>query len=218
MESDNLTSASPIRILLVDDHPAVRQGLAIFLAPEGFRCAEADSRTGALARLEEEKFDLVIVDLSLEGEDGLALISDLRECSVPVLVYSMHDDARRVRTAFAAGALGYATKREFDSILVQGIREVVAGRRFVSPKAVAALAESLAGAPPDDALSKLSANESKVYDLLGQGEGTFDIAGALQISPRTVESYCARILVKLNLKGMHELRRHAIDHLQKHPR
>ncbi len=216
MDFDSVKGSPPIRILLVDDHPAIRQGLALFLAPEGIVCAEASGRIEALAHVEERCPGLAIVDLSLDGEDGTALISDLHERHVPVLVYSMHSDARRVKSAFAAGALGYVTKRELDSVLVQGIREVAAGRRFVSPKAAAALAESLIGSPADDALQRLSPHERKVYELLGHGEDTFDIASALHISNRTVESYYARMQVKLNLNGMYDLRRHAIEYLQKH--
>jgi len=214
-----VTPAPPIRVLLVDDHPAVLQGLALLLAPEGIDvCAEAGGRADALARVEERRPNLAIVDLSLDGEDGLALIADLHERAVPVLVYSMHSDARRVRSAFAARALGYVTKREFHRVLVQGIREVAAGRRFVSPKAAVALAESLTGSPADSAVQTLSPHERKVYELLGQGEGACEIAAALRISNHTVESYYARIQVKLDLNGMQELRRHAIEHFRKHAR
>ena len=213
-----LLTPSPIRVLLVDDHPAVRQGLALLLAPEGVQvCAEADGRANALAHVEKRRPDLAIVDLSLDGEDGLALIADLHQRDVPVLVYSMHNDARRIGSAFAAGALGYVTKREFQSVLVHGIREVAAGRRFVSPIATEALAESLTVSPDADPLHGLSPHEGTVYKLLGQGADTSDIASDLRISRHTVESYYSRILVKLDLNGMHELRRHAIEHFQKHP-
>jgi DNA-binding NarL/FixJ family response regulator len=219
MDSGDVNSSPPIRVLLVDDHPAVREGLALLLAPEGIEvCAEAGGRADALARVEERPPDLAIVDLSLDGEDGLALISDLHRRAVPVLVYSMHTDARRVGTAFEAGALGYVTKRAFHGILVQGIREVAAGRRFVSPGAAAALAGSLAGSPPEDAVQNLSPHERSVYELLGQGQNTFDIAAALHVSSHTVESYYERIKVKLDLNGMHELRRHAIHRSQKSTR
>ena len=219
MDSDYVTASSPIRVLLVDDHPAVRQGLALLLAPEGIdACAEAGGKNQALKRVGECRFELAIIDLSLDGEDGLTLVADLHQRGVPVLVYSMHKDAQHVGDAFAAGALGYVTKRELQGVLVQAIREVAAGHRFVSPLAAGALAERLKGMPADDALQKLSPHERRVYELIGQGEDIFDIAAALRISHHTVESYYERILVKLNLNGMHELRRHAIDHLQKHVR
>lgn len=206
-----------IHVLLVDDHPAVRQGLALLLAPEDIVVScEAGGRADALVCLEQRCADLAILDLSLDGEDGLALIADLRRRAVPVLVYSMHDDPGHVRDAIAAGALGYVTKRDFHSVLVQAIREVAAGRRFVSPNATGALLEGMAGSSNEDPVQSLSAHERKVYELLGGGDDIYDIAAALGITPHTVESYYSRILVKLNLSGMHGLRRHAIAHLQKH--
>jgi DNA-binding NarL/FixJ family response regulator len=124
----------------------------------------------------------------------------------------MHEDGPHVKKAFAAGALGYVTKREVHRVLVQAISEVAAGRRFVSPRAAVALAEQVAGDPADTILRELSRQEQEVYGLLGVGETTKQIAAAMEISTRTVESYCDRILVKLGLEGMHELRRHAISH------
>lgn len=219
MDSGDVNSSSPIRVLLVDDHPAVREGLALLLASDGIEvCAEAGGHADALARADECCPDLAIVDLSLDGEDGLALISDLNRRAVPVLVYSMHTDARHVGSAFEAGALGYVTKRALHGVLMQGIREVAAGRRFVSPGGAAALAESVTGSAPGDAVQKLSQNERRVYELLGQGQDTFDIAATLHISNHTVESYYERIKFKLYLSGMHELRRHAIHRSQKSTR
>ncbi len=216
MDSSHVISSPPIRILVVDDHPAVRQGLAYMLASEGIEvCAQAGGRADALARVEESRPDLAVVDLSLEGEDGVALIAEMRARDLPVLVYSMHNDAPRVGSAFAAGALGYVTKRELQAVLVQAIREVAQGRRFASPIAAAALAESVTAPPADDPFQKLSAHERKVYELLGRGQDTLDIAAALHVSNHTVESYYERIKVKLDLNGMHELRRHAIHRSQK---
>jgi DNA-binding NarL/FixJ family response regulator len=215
MDSDIVNSAPAIRVLLVDDHPAVREGLGLLLALEGIEvCAEAGGSAEALTKADRHRPDTAIVDLSLDGEDGVTLISELHKRALPVLVYSMHTDPRRVRNAFEAGALGYVTKRAFHGILVHGIREVAAGRRFVSPCAAAALAESLTGSPPEDAVQKLSHNEQRVYELLGQGQDTYDIAAALHISSHTVESYYERIKLKLDLNGMHELRRHAVQSSQ----
>jgi DNA-binding NarL/FixJ family response regulator len=208
--------SASIHALLVDDHPAVRRGLALLLASEDIVvCGEAAGRAEALACLEKRRPGLAIVDLSLDGEDGTKVIADLRERGIAVLAYSMHQDPRHVQGAIAAGALGYVTKRELDAVLVQAIREVAAGRRFLSPSAASALAESVTGAAADN-VEKLSPNERQVYELLGQGADTLDIAAALHISNHTVESYYSRILVKLELTGMYELRRHAIARLQKH--
>lgn len=207
---------SRLRVLLVDDHPAVRQGLALLLAPEGMEvCAEAGGHREALAQVQKLRPDVAIVDLSLDGEDGAALIAELQRFDVPAVVYSMHNDPRHVHAALAAGALGYVTKREFHGVLVQAIREAAAGRRFVGPRAAAALAESVTESV-GDGLEKLSPHEHQVYEMLGEGADTFDIANALGITHHTVESYYSRILIKLGIHGMHELRRQAIAHLQKH--
>ena len=215
MDSDPVTGSASIRAMIVDDHPAVRQGLGLLLGPEGVTvCAEADGRAEALARIEECRPDLVLVDLSLGEEDGLVLLADLHERAVPTLVYSMYEDGRHVESAFAAGALGYVTKRELRQVLVQAIREVAAGRRFVSPKAALALADRIAEAQTDAPHDELSNQERQVYRRLGEGETTSEIAAAMNISARTVESYYARILVKLGLDGMHELRRNAINYLR----
>ena len=203
----------PIRILAVDDHPAVREGLAMLVSSQGMEiCAEAGTRAEALARAKECRPDLAIVDLSLDREDGLSLIADLKSRGVPALVYSMHNDPQRVEEAFAAGALGYVTKSEFRGVLIEAIRMVCGSRRFVSPRAAIALAERLNGSQADNAETALSAKEQEVYDLLGKGEGTFEIARALNISTHTVESYYSRIQLKLGLDGMYRLRRHAINH------
>jgi len=201
----------PIHILIVDDHPAVRQGVAVLLAPDGIEvCAEAERPDEALQRLGECHPDVALVDLSLDGEDGTPLIAQLCARGVKVLVYSMYHDARRVSAAFAAGALGYVTKREFHNILVDGIRAVAAGRRYASPKAGAALAESAAGIPTPASARPLSPKEAEVYLALGHGMDADEIAAALGIGESTVQTYFDRLLVKLNLKGMHELRRRAI--------
>ena len=209
---DSAVAASArIRVLLVDDHPAVRQGLALLLSMHGIEVDnEASGRAEALARVEERRPDMAIVDLTLEAEDGASLIAELRTRRVPALAYSMHKDARHVEHAFAAGALGYVTKRELHEVLLQAIHEVAAGRRFVSPMAGAALSEQVSRTHGDAGVHELSRQEREVYELLGSGEGTYEIAAALKISTRTVESYYARILVKLGLNGMHALRQHAL--------
>jgi DNA-binding NarL/FixJ family response regulator len=217
MDLEQPSALPAISILLVDDHPAVRKGLTLLLAPEGIAvCAEAGGRNEALRCVEECRPDLALVDLSLGGEDGLILVVDLRARAVPSLVYSMHEDARHVEGAFAAGALGYVTKREIDRVLVQAIREVAARHRFVSPIAAVALSERISGPVENNAGRALSKQERQVYNLLGQGEGTIEIAAALHISTRTVESYYTRIMDKLGLAGMHDLRRHAINSLRSH--
>ena len=204
-----------VRILVVDDHPAVREGLALLVSSEGIEtCSQASTHAEALAQVAHCRPDMAIVDLSLDGEDGLTLVHELTSARLPVLVYSMHSDAQHVEAAFAAGALGYVTKSEFRGALVEAIRSVAAHRRFLSPRAASAAAELLPGAKTDDSLKALSAKEREVYRLVGTGDGTGQIAAALGISTHTVESYYSRIQVKLDLEGMYEHRRHAIDHFR----
>ena len=211
MSPGQIRSPAPTRILVVDDHPAVREGLMLLVSSEGMEvCAQAGCRAEAMSCAEEDRPHLAVVDLSLDAEDGLLLLAQLRALGVPALVYSMHGDAHHVQRAFAEGALGYVTKSEFRGVLVEAIRAVASGQRFVSPRAARALAEGLTEPRPGD-VESLSGQEREVYRLLGRGDGAHEIAAAMDISPHTVESYYARIQQKLGVEGMHELRRHAID-------
>ncbi len=219
MSPDESGAPARLRILVVDDHPAVHEGLSLLVSPEGMEiCAKARRRADALKHVGSGGPDLAIVDLSLEDEDGLLLVSDLKAHGVPVLVYSMHGDVRHVEGAFAAGALGYVTKLEFHSVLLEAIHAVSAGSRFVSPKAAAALAQRLNEAQADEIVDALSDKERQVFELLGKGEGTYEIAARMNISTHTVASYYSRIQIKLGLEGMYELRRHAIEFFHKRSR
>lgn len=205
----------PLRLLVVDDHPAVRAGLSLLVASENVLIwAEAACRDDALRQLNAERPDLALVDLSLDGEDGLGLVGDLRRLEVPVLVYSMHSDADHIGEALTAGALGYVTKTEIRDVLLEGIRAVAAGRRFISPKAALVLADRFSELPADDPVASLSHKEQEVFRLIGEGEGTAEIAATLGISTHTVESYYIRIQLKLEVQGMYELRHRAIQHLR----
>lgn len=205
-------AAEPIpanHILLVDDHPLVRQGLATVLSQAGFAvCGEASNVTETLEHAQLASADLAIVDLSLTEEDGVDLIATLRARGVRVLVYTMHEESARVTGALTAGAGGYVTKREVAQYLVEAVREVLAGKVYVSPRAAAGLAKRVANHSPG-ALA-FSEQQRHVYRLLGEGACAGEIAAQLHVSPRTVESYCARMIEKLGLSGMKELRRQAI--------
>ncbi len=149
-----------------------------------------------------------MIDLSLGRESGLTLLRDLRDfgCEVPLLVYSMHEDAFHIEQALSAGAAGYVTKRELPSVLALAIKEVLEGAKYVGPRAAAVLeASGDRGCAPE----ALSARELQVYTYLGHGYTTAGIAEKLDVSRRTVDSYYARIIEKLKLRGMEELRRHA---------
>jgi DNA-binding NarL/FixJ family response regulator len=198
----------PVRVLLVDDHPAVRQGLRLVLEHQGMAvCGEAAGPERALALAAQADAQLVIVDLSLGQENGLHLLADLtrRHPRLQTLVYSMHEDPGHIRRALRAGARGYQGKGEAIELLVQGLREVLAGRIYLSPRIAQALARAEASGS-----ESLSRKEQDIYGLLGQGLPTAAIAARLDLSPRTVETYFARMQAKLRLAGTRELRQQAI--------
>ncbi|HSJ05114.1 MAG TPA: response regulator transcription factor [Longimicrobiales bacterium] len=210
-------SKQPAGVLLVDDHPAVREGLALLLAQDGIAVlAEAGGRSELEAALARGSPRIALLDLSLGAESGMDLIDVLVDRGIPVLIYSMHEDGAIIRRTLAAGARGYVTKRELHRVLIEAIREVDAGREYLGPRAAHALAAHLRGiGDGDDAgersrLRDLSSRERQVYRMLGEGATTSEIAAAMQVSTRTVESYCARLMEKLGLNGMRRLRRDAI--------
>jgi DNA-binding NarL/FixJ family response regulator len=204
-------SNGPRRILIVDDHPAMRQGLALLLSRRGFHVAgEAERKQEALELAISERPDLAVVDLSLKSESGIDLITELRDIGVPSLVYSMHEEPHYIKRAFAAGARGYATKGEVSRVLAEAIDKVIAGERYVSPQAAQAFADKTLFSPGNGQIKQLSPQEEAVLHMLGKGEDTARIAAKLNVNVRTVHSYYNRINVKLGLSGMKELRRLAI--------
>lgn len=206
MKSD---SPQRVSVFLVDDHPLVRQGLAVMLEQAGFAVAgEAENIKATLAHAGLAAAQVAILDLSLDRANGLDLIPVLSQRGIRVVVYSMHEDAAVVRGALAAGAKGYITKREAAQSLVAAIRAVLDDGDYVSPRAASGLAQRVTD--PD-----LSRQQEQLYDLLGQGCDAQEIAARLHVSPRTVETYCTRLMDKMGLAGMKDLRRHAIADRQR---
>lgn len=173
-------------------------------------CGEAASRAETLERLVDARPRLTLLDISLGEDNGLELIGWLLQHDVLVLVYSMHEDVMAIEGSFRLGAQGYVSKREDSRILLTGVREVLAGRRFISPRGAQVLAGRVITSSRADWLARLSERELQIMEMLGQGLSNVDIAKTLTISVRTVESYCARIMEKLQLSGMKELRQQAI--------
>lgn len=198
-------------ILLIDDHPAVRQGLAALLASCGFPTpAQASTPEEAAAVLETTGIDLAILDLSLEQGSGLDIVPDLTGRGVRVIVYSMFEDARTIKRALDFGALGYVTKRDEPADLLAAVDRVLSGEAYLSARATRAV-EAASAIDKD-----LSERERQVLALMGQGESNIGIAAALGISVRTVETYYARISEKLELTpGVRDLRKYAIRHFSR---
>jgi DNA-binding NarL/FixJ family response regulator len=211
-------SGKPQRtIFLVDDHPLVREWLTnlIHQQPDLAVCGEAESAQQAVPAIIALKPDVAIVDLSLKDSSGLELIKDLRRIcpGVSVLVLSMHEEADYAVRTLRAGAMGYVMKRESTSKVVAAIRQVLRGELYVSESVAAALTAQIIGRKAPGSRSpveQLSDRELEVFDLLGQGRGTRQIAEILRVSIKTVQAYNARIKEKLNLRSATELIREAV--------
>ncbi|HUN72034.1 MAG TPA: response regulator transcription factor [Steroidobacteraceae bacterium] len=204
------------RIFLVDDHPLVREWLTQLIdqQPDLTVCGEAGSAPEALAALGCASADLAIVDLSLEDSTGLELIKGLQRLTpiVPVLVLSMHDESLYADRVFRAGARGYVNKRESAQRVVEAVRRVLDGKLYVSERAAETLAVQTAHGqlPGRAAIERLSDRELEVFEKLGQGIGTRQIADDFCVSIKTVQAYCARIKEKLNVGSATELLREAV--------
>ena len=201
-----------VRVFLVDDHPAVREGLSLLLANKGVViCGEASCTDEALPLLATAAADIVLVDLTLGDESGITLLETLRknDRALKCLVYSMHDDSERIQAALAAGANGYVTKREVAATLLAAITGILAGGRYLSPVVETALQQ----AEPDEnrlIVERLSERELELFRKMGEGFSTSDLARHFDISPKTVETYYARIMEKLEFSGAKEIRQKAI--------
>ena len=199
-----MTTSKLIRVLLVEDHPAVRQGLRLLLELEGIQvCGEADSIESGRQCAGQCQPDVAMVDLSLGDEDGLELVGHLvrERPGLPLLIYSMFGDSVHVGRALRVGAQAYVTKREASDVLAHAIRECMAGRRYLSPSIEVA---------PEDPIATLSLQELQIFDLMAEGLNTSSVAARLDLSPRTVETYYRRLQAKLEIHGMKKLRQRAI--------
>jgi DNA-binding NarL/FixJ family response regulator len=194
------------RILIVDDHPMMRQGLAQLIDNEVDLkvCGEADTAGQALIVVSSQKPDLVLADISLPDKNGLELIKDLQAMhpGLPVLVVSMHDESLYAERVLRAGGRGYIMKQEGGKKLMEAIRQVLGGQIYVSEKMSAKILEIFSGRRPQAAnspLERLSDREFEVFQLIGQGKTTREIADHLHLSVKTVEVHRANIRQKLKL-------------------
>jgi DNA-binding NarL/FixJ family response regulator len=205
------------RILLVDDHPVVRDGFAevINREPDLTVCATAEDRAGALEAIETTRPGLVVIDLTLKNSSGMELIKDIhsRWPKLLVLVVSMHNENLYAERVLRAGARGYITKQQATRDILQAIRRVLSGGVYLNETTGAAVLARLASKPQsneDTVLDQLTDRELQVFELTGQGFNTREISNQLRIDMKTVETYRLRIREKLNLESSSELLKLAI--------
>jgi DNA-binding NarL/FixJ family response regulator len=216
-KNDPSLKKTKFRILLVDDHPILRQGLARLINEQKdlMVCGEFEEAAKALDSIEEIKPDAAIVDISLKGASGIELLKNIkiRFPSLHVLVLSMHDESLYAERALRAGASGYIMKQEATEQVLVALRRVLGGEIYLSEIMSSKLMHQLVGGKPTagSLLERLSDRELEIFGLIGQGRGTRQIAEQLHLSVKTVESHRAHIKEKLNLKNATELVHRAIQ-------
>ncbi|MGD0362230.1 MAG: response regulator transcription factor [Bryobacteraceae bacterium] len=220
--SQRTQEAGKIKVFVVDDHPIVRQGLSQLInrEPDLMVCGEAEDARTALDAIEPSHPDILIVDVSLDGPDGIELLKTIRsrDARLPVLMLSMHDESLYAERALRAGANGYIMKQEATERVLIAIRQILGGEVYVSDRMAQKMMHQFIGrqgAGKRSGVADLTDRELEVFRLIGQGHGTRQIAEELHLSVKTVESYYAHIKDKLSLKNARELVQHAVQWLTK---
>jgi DNA-binding NarL/FixJ family response regulator len=205
-------------VLIVDDHPIVRQGLAQMInrEPDLVVCGEAEEARSALHSITALKPDIVVIDISLNGPSGLEILKTIRQTDLrlKVLILSMHDETIYAERALRAGANGYIMKQEATEMVLVALRRILGGEVYVSNRVASRMLRQLVGgvaktmqSPVDD----LTDRELEVFRLIGEGHGTRQISDDLHLSVKTVETYQSHIKEKMGLKNARELVQYAIQ-------
>ena len=209
------------KILIVDDHPLVREGLARRIArePDLAVCGEAGTADEALALLVRTRPDLAVIDISLPGRDGIDLTKEIsaRYRAVRILVLSFHDESLYGDRALRAGARGYVMKQEPPDHLIRAIRQVLAGEIVVSKHTVERVLQRVAGVHDgvwNSPIELLSNRELEIFRLIGEGHTRCQIAAELHISVKTVETHRSNIRQKLGLRNATEIIQHAVQFIR----
>ncbi|HUN54858.1 MAG TPA: response regulator transcription factor [Smithella sp.] len=218
MAANKTSKTDKHRILIVDDHPIFRQGLAQLINQEDDLCVcgEAEDYQGAMKAVAELKPAMIIVDITLKDMSGIDLIKELRKLhkGITMLVISMHDESLYAERAFRAGAKGYIMKQEASESVVKAIRQVRQGGIYASHKMTDQILSRFVEGPGDIAespLHTLTDREIEVFQLIGEGLSISEIGVRLHLSVKTIGTYRERIKEKLNLKNSTELLRYALN-------
>jgi DNA-binding NarL/FixJ family response regulator len=217
INGNRTTAPGRRKVLIVDDHPIVRRGLADIISsqPDLEVCGEASTVAEALQEVEKTRPDLVLTDLALKGAHGIELIEQIkaRDERIKILVSSMHDEMLFAERALRAGAMGYISKQEPTDTLLEAIRRVLRGEIYLSSRMTGRLLRSVrsGGSVGQDPVESLSNRELEVFQMIGQGLTTQQIARNLGLSPKTIETHREKIKEKMNLKNSAELNRRAVQ-------
>src|ERR1700728_2393368 len=205
-------------VFIVDDHPLLRQGLALLINRENDLavCGEAQEAQTAMHAISQYQPDILIVDISLNGPDGLDLLKNIRNSypGLPVFILSMHDEATYAERARRACAIGYIMKQEAAEKVLVAVRRILNGEVYLSDRMANKMLQQYIGGTPaaiQSRIAALSDRELEVFRLIGEGRGTREIAEELHLSIKTVETYQAHIKEKLFLHSGRELIQHAIQ-------
>ena len=212
------TSLNKIKILIIDDHPIVRQGLARLIEHENDLevCGQADDAPAAMRAIKKLNPDIAIVDITLKETNGMELIKDIKVQypNLPILTLSMHEESLYAERALRAGAKGYIMKQQATDNVIDAIRRVLNGQVYISDEMAAKMVRKLVNGRPDagaSPLDSLSDRELEVFLLIGKGHGTRQISEKLHLSIKTIETYRSHIKEKLNLVDASELLQYSIQ-------
>ena len=205
-----------MKILIVDDHVLIRRGMISLLSGQyqGLQIGEAADAREGLDAVAKKGWDLVIVDISMPGRNGLELIQEIKreKPNLPVLVVSAHSEKDYALRAFKLGASGYVSKQSAPDVLVTAVERLLSGRRYVSQDMAEQLAGAVSGNAPTDSHAALSNRELEVLKLIASGRTIKEISGMLALSVKTVATYRSRIAEKMGLSSNVELTRYAMTH------
>ena len=207
-----------IRVLIADDHPIVRGGLKELLVRhlDRVECGEAGNAEQALAQVHHQPWDVVILDITMPGRSGFDVLSDLRQAQpkLPILVLSVHPEEQYAKRVLKAGARGYLKKESAPEELIQAVRRLLAGHRYVSPTLAEQFARDLDENGDRPAHEVLSGREFEILVMIGSGKTVGQIAEELHLSVATVSTYRTRVLDKMKMSTTAELMRYAFrNHL-----